>query len=135
MKLFRLITTLASVLAVVASGAAQAGSIFSLNPGPNSVDSGSNREASTGVPLTDFERGLRRWPDLTVAWSAEDRSLSIIHDQIAAKARRASGEFGVEIDSLEFAYGVVVPLPPAVAMGVVGLAGVGLLPLRRRMAT
>jgi len=66
--------------------------------------------------------------------TAEDRFLGLVSSKGISKIRISSNYAGFEIDHLQFAYGssgmAVVPLPPAAAMGLLGLVGVGLL--RRR---
>ena len=55
----------------------------------------------------------------------EDRFFGIVSENGISKIQIASNLGGIEIDHLQFAYGfAVVPLPPAVALGLVGLAGV-----------
>ena len=72
--------------------------------------------------------------------TAEDRFLGLVSDKGISKIRIVSNYAGFEIDHLQFAYGTsgmaVVPLPPAAAMGLIGLAGVGLLQrrIRKRVA-
>ena len=59
--------------------------------------------------------------------TAEDRFLGLVSDKGISKIRISSNYAGFEIDHLQFAYGfAVVPLPPAAAMGLIGLAGVGM---------
>lgn len=65
--------------------------------------------------------------------AAEDRYLGLVSDNGISKIRIASNYAGFEIDHLQFGYGfAVVPVPPALTMGLAGLAGLGLMNRRRR---
>jgi MYXO-CTERM domain-containing protein len=70
--------------------------------------------------------------------TGEDRFFGVTSDQGISRIRITSSRPGFEIDHLQFAYGFnfsVVPLPPAFAMGLAGLAGAGFLrQIRRRKA-
>lgn len=57
--------------------------------------------------------------------TGEDRFFGVKSDTGISKIQIASNLGGIEIDHLQFAYGfAVVPVPPAIALGLVGLAGV-----------
>jgi hypothetical protein len=59
--------------------------------------------------------------------TAEDRFFGIANDEGISRFRIDSSRAGFEVDHLQFAYGFsVVPVPPALGLGLAGLAGVGL---------
>jgi hypothetical protein len=59
--------------------------------------------------------------------TAEDRFFGIANDEGIARFRIQSSRPGFEVDHLQFAYGFsVVPVPPALGLGLAGLAAVGL---------
>ncbi len=59
--------------------------------------------------------------------TAEDRFFGIASDEGISRFRIQSSRPGFEVDHLQFAYGFsVVPVPPALGLGLAGLAGVGL---------
>lgn len=67
--------------------------------------------------------------------TGEDRFLGMASTKGISKIKIASNYAGFEIDHLQFGYGynfAVVPLPPALGMGVAGLAGLGLWRRRQR---
>ena len=67
--------------------------------------------------------------------TGEDRFFGIASDEGIAKIRITSSKRGFEVDHVQFAYGFsVVPVPPALGLGLAGLAGVAGLSLRRRFA-
>lgn len=56
--------------------------------------------------------------------TGEDRFFGITSDQGISRIRITSSRPGFEVDHVQFAYGFsVVPLPPALGMGILGLAG------------
>lgn len=62
---------------------------------------------------------------LNTGQTGEDRFFGVVSDTGISKIQIASNMGGIEIDHLQFAYGfAVVPVPPAVALGLIGLAGV-----------
>jgi hypothetical protein len=59
--------------------------------------------------------------------TGEDRFFGISSDDGIAKMRITSNKAGFEVDHVQFAYGFsVVPVPPALGIGLAGLAGMGL---------
>jgi hypothetical protein len=68
--------------------------------------------------------------------TGEDRFFGVKSTTGISKIQIASNMGGIEIDHLQFAYGfAVVPIPPAVALGLVGLVGVmAFNKLKRRAA-
>ena len=70
--------------------------------------------------------------------TGEDRFLGIASKKGIAKIQIASNYSGFEIDHLQFGYGysfAVVPLPPALGMGLAGLTGMSLWRRRQRKTT
>ena len=60
--------------------------------------------------------------------TGEDRFFGIASEDGIAKIRISSSKSGFEVDHVQFAYGFsVVPVPPALGLGLAGLAGIGLL--------
>ncbi|MCI0363638.1 MAG: VPLPA-CTERM sorting domain-containing protein [Phycisphaerales bacterium] len=69
--------------------------------------------------------------------TGEDHFLGLTSNKGISKIQIASNYAGFEIDHLQFGYALglsAVPLPPAVAMGLAGLAGVAMMGRRRRAA-
>ena len=65
---------------------------------------------------------------LRTSSSGEDRFFGIASEDGIAKIRISSSKRGFEVDHVQFAYGFsVVPVPPALGLGLAGLAGIGLL--------
>jgi hypothetical protein len=65
--------------------------------------------------------------------TGDDRFLGLTNENGISRIEIRSNYAGFEVDHVQFAYGMVaVPVPPAVIMGVAGLAGVGLLRWRTR---
>lgn len=59
--------------------------------------------------------------------TGEDRFFGIASDEGIAKIRISSSKPGFEVDHVQFAYGFsVVPVPPALGLGLAGLAGMGI---------
>jgi hypothetical protein len=57
----------------------------------------------------------------------EDRFFGITSDEGISKIRINSSKAGFEVDHVQFAYGFsVVPVPPALGLGLAGLASLGL---------
>jgi hypothetical protein len=65
--------------------------------------------------------------------TGEDRFFGLTSESGISRIQIASNQSGFEVDHVQFAYNfAVVPLPPALGLGIAGLAAVGLWRRRRR---